>query len=296
MYNPFVEFATFSSIKEKTMSVKIIIDSTTDISPALRSRCAVVPLSVRFGDMEYIDGVTIDHVTFYEKLLESKELPTTSQPTPDAFSKAYAEALAEHDEVLVLTLSSVLSGTYQSATIAAMDYPGKVTVVDTRNVSIGAGILTELALNMAHQGKNAQEIAENITIMREKVAIFAIVDTLEYLKKGGRISKTVAFAGELLSVKPLICIADGEIKMVGKARGIKQANALLNKLFLEAGDVDHTKPILLGYTGLSDIPVKKYAQESDGLWESYQDRTCPIGCTIGTHGGPGAYAAACFIK
>ncbi len=278
------------------MSVKIMIDSTTDVIPAVRSRCAVVPLSVRFGDTEYVDGVTIDHVTFYEKLLESKELPTTSQPTPDAFARAYAEALAEHDEVLVLTLSSTLSGTYQSATIAAMDYPGKVTVVDTQNASIGAGILTELALNMADQGKSPKEIAENITIMREKVAIFAMVDTLEYLKKGGRISKTVAFAGELLSVKPLICIDDGEIKMVGKARGIKQANIQLNKLFREAGEVDHTKPILLGYTGLSDIPVKKYVQESDGLWESYQDRTCPIGCTIGTHGGPGAYAAACFMK
>lgn len=278
------------------MSVKILIDSTTDATPDVRSRCSVVPLSVRFGDREYIDGVTIDHVVFYEKLLESKSLPTTSQPTPDAFARAYEQALAEHDEVLVLTLSSDLSGTYQSASIAAMDYPGRVTVVDSRNVSIGAGILAEYALFLADQGKNAHEIAKNLMIMREKVAIFAMVDTLEYLKKGGRISKTVAFAGELLSVKPLICIADGEIKMVGKARGIKQANTLLNQLFLEAGEVDHTKPILLGYTGLSDIPVKKYVQESDGLWESYLDRTCPIGCTIGTHGGPGAYAAACILK
>ena len=278
------------------MSVKIIIDSTTDTIPAVRSRCTVVPLSVRFGDKEYIDGVTIDYVTFYEKLMESTELPTTSQPTPDAFAQAYETALAEHDEVLVLTLSSALSGTYQSATIAAMDYPGKVFVVDTRNVSIGAGILTELAMEMADQGKKAKEIAEIVEKIREKVVIFAMVDTLEYLKKGGRISKTVAFAGELLAVKPLICIDDGEIKMMGKARGIKQANAQLNKLFREAGQVDYGKPILLGYTGLSDIPVKKYAEESEGLWQVCRNRVCPIGCTIGTHCGPGAYAAACFVK
>lgn len=278
------------------MSVKIIIDSTTDAVPQVRSRCTVVPLCVRFGDKEYIDGVTIDHVTFYEKLMQSAQLPTTSQPTPDAFSKAYEEALADHDEVLVLTLSSALSGTYQSATIAATDYPGKVWVVDTRNIAIGSGILTELALDLADQGKKASEIAEIIENERSKVRFFAMVDTLEYLKKGGRISKTVAFAGELLSMKPLICIDDGEIKMAGKARGVKQANSQLNKLFCQAGEIDTDKPVLLGYTGLSDIPVKKYAEESDGLWETSQDRICHIGCTIGTHGGPGAYAAACFIK
>lgn len=278
------------------MSVKVIIDSTTDVVPAVRSRCAVVPLSVRFGDEEYIDGVTIDHVTFYEKLMVSAQLPTTSQPTPDAFAQAYETALAAHDQVLVLTLSAALSGTYQSAVIAAMDYPGKVWVVDTRNVSIGAGILAELALDLADQGKNAEEIAKTMEKERGNVRIFAMVDTLEYLKKGGRISKTVAFAGELLAVKPLIFIDDGEIKMAGKARGVKQANLQLNKFFQEAGQMDSGKPALLGYTGLSDIPVKKYAEESDGMWEPYKNRVCPIGCTIGTHGGPGAYAAACFVK
>lgn len=278
------------------MSVKVIIDSTTDVVPAVRRRCAVVPLSVRFGDEEYIDGVTIDHVTFYEKLMVSAQLPTTSQPTPDAFAQAYETALAAHDQVLVLTLSAALSGTYQSAVIAAMDYPGKVWVVDTRNVSIGAGILAELALDLADQGKNAEEIAKTMEKERGNVRIFAMVDTLEYLKKGGRISKTVAFAGELLAVKPLIFIDDGEIKMAGKARGVKQANLQLNKFFREAGQMDSGKPALLGYTGLSDIPVKKYAEESNGMWEPYKNRVCPIGCTIGAHGGPGAYAAACFVK
>ncbi len=278
------------------MSVKIIIDSTTDTIPQVRSRCTVVPLSVRFGDEEYIDGVTLDHITFYQKLMECSQLPTTSQPTPDAFARAYEAALAEHNEVLVLTLSADLSGTFQSATIAAMDYPGKVFVLDTRNVAIGAGILTEMALKLADEGKNVRQILDILTKEREKVIIFAMADTLEYLKKGGRISKTAAIAGELLSVKPLIRISDGIITMAGKARGVKQANNQLNKLFREAGEVDYSKPILLGYTGLSDIPVKKYAEESDGLWENYQDRACPIGCTIGTHGGPGAYAAACFLK
>ena len=278
------------------MSVKIIIDSTTDAIAAVRSRCTVVPQSVLFADTEYIDGITIDHVAFYEKLMESKELPTTSQPTPDAFAKAYAQALEEYDEVVVLTLSSALSGTYQSATIAATEFPGKVIVVDTQSVTVGAGILAEIAVNLADQGKNATEIAEFILKEREKVVVFAMVDTLEYLKKGGRISKTVAFAGELLAVKPLIRIENGAIQMVGKARGIKQANAQLNTLFRDAGEMDQSKPVLLGYTGLSDILVKKYTQESEGLWESYMDRICPIGCTIGTHVGPGAYAAACILK
>ena len=280
------------------MNVKIIIDSTTDLPPALRALCGVVPLCVRFGDVEYMDGVTIDHKQFYEMLIESDVLPTTSQPTPDAFAQEYQKCVDAGQKAVVLTVSSELSGTYQSATIAAMDFPGSVYVVDSRSVAIGTGILAQLALSMAQAGASAEEIVKEINLQRDNVRLIALLDTLEYLKKGGRISATVAFAGNLLAIKPVVCIRDGAIAMLGKARGSKQAGNLLAEEIEKAGGVDFDKPLLLGYTGLSDLLLKKYISDSGALWQ--QNKTelefTPIGSVIGTHAGPGAIAAAFFAK
>ena len=280
------------------MNVKIIIDSTTDTTPTVREKCAVVPLTVRFGDTEYIDGVTITHTEFYQKLVESDVLPTTSQGTPDAFAQEYQQAVDAGQKAVVLTVASKLSGTYQSATIAAMDFPGSVYVVDSKSVAIGAGILAELAVELAESGMSAEEIALRLSNERENVRLIAMLDTLEYLKKGGRISKTVAFAGELLAIKPVVNVLDGTINMLGKARGSKQANNLLVKQIEAAGGVDFDKPVLLGYTGMSDILLQKYVADSADLWKDSKTalNTTPIGSVIGTHAGPGAVAAAFFKK
>lgn len=280
------------------MNVKIIIDSTTDMPASVRSKCSIVPLCVRFGDTEYIDGVTINHQQFYEKLIESDQLPTTSQPTPDAFAQAYQKVVDAGQKAVVLTISSELSGTYQSATIAAMDFPGSVYVVDSRSVAIGTGILAQLAVNMADAGADAEEIVHEISAQRENVRLVALLDTLEYLKKGGRISATVAFAGNLLAIKPVICVRDGAIAMLGKARGSKQANNLLVEEIHKAGGVDFDKPVLLGYTGLTDILLQKYIADSSQLWQQSKTQLdyTPIGSVIGTHAGPGAVAAAFFAK
>ncbi len=275
------------------MSVKIIIDSTVDTTPEIRAHCAVVPLTVRFGDEEYIDGLTITHQEFYEKLVSDDYLPTTSQPTPDAFARVYQQIVDDGDTGVVLTISSRLSGTCQSASIAAMDFPGKIFVVDTQTATIGAGILAELAVQLAQQGNTAEKIAEILTHQRENVRIAAVVDTLEYLKRGGRISRTVAFAGELLSIKPLITISEGAIQMKGKARGARQINSAMDNLVASFGTVDRDKPILLGYTGSDHAQMDSYIQNSTYGW------TAPatiIGSVIGTHAGPGAFAAAFFVK
>ena len=280
------------------MNVQIIIDSTTDIPASIRHKCAIIPLSVRFGDREYIDGITITHQKFYEMLVESDQLPTTSQPTPDAFAQEYQKCVDAGKKAVVLTISSELSGTYQSATSAAMDFPGSVYVVDSRNVAIGTGILAQLAVSMAEAGADAEEIARELTAQRDNVRLIAMLDTLEYLKKGGRISPTVAFAGNLLAIKPVVCVRDGAIAMLGKARGSKQANNLLVEEIHKAGGVDFDKPVLLGYTGLTDILLQKYIADSSSLWA--QSRTdleyAQIGSVIGTHAGPGAVAAAFFAK
>ena len=279
------------------MAVKLIIDSTTDMPQALKARCTVVPLTVCFGTQEYIDGITIDYKTFYEMLVESDQLPSTSQATPAAFTRVL-EALEPEDSAVIMTLSSELSGTYQSAMMAAYDYPGRVFVVDSRTAAIGAGILAELALQLIDQGMSAFEVAQALTEQRDKVTVVALLDTLEYLKRGGRISKTVAFAGAMLSIKPVAAIKDGGIHLLGKARGSRQGNNLLVQEIQKAGGVDFDKPLLLGYTGLSDTLLVKYMEDSKALWEqrAQQLRITPIGSVIGTHAGPGAIAVAFFSK
>ena len=278
------------------MSVKIIVDSTADLLPGTAAQVKIVPLTIRFGDREFIDGVTIDSKMFYEMLVESDELPTTSQANPGVFAEAFEEAVAAGHEVVCVTCSAKLSGTHQSAVIAAADYPGKVHVVDSRSIALGSAILIQYALEQAEKGLNAEEIAWKLLQKREKIRLVAMLDTLEYLKKGGRISPTVAFAGGLLNIKPVVCIEDGGIKMLGKARGSKQGNNLLVQEIRKAGGVDFGKPLLLGYTGLSDRLLQKYIADSAGLWAEYRSDlpVRVVGSVVGTHAGPGAVAVAFF--
>lgn len=279
------------------MSVRIIVDSTSDVTPEVKPRVLTVPLTIRFGTQEYVDGVTITNRQFYEKLIESDELPTTSQAGPDAFAQVFKQLRDAGDTAVVITVASRLSGTYQSACIAAQDYP-EVHVVDGKTVAIGTAILAELALQLADEGLTADEIAARIEEERENVRLIAMLDTLEYLKRGGRISKTVAFAGGLLSIKPVVAIRDGEIQVIGKARGSKQGNNLLMQEIHNAGGVDFTRPLMLGYTGLSDLLLRKYVEDSADLWKDHCSElpAALIGSVVGTHAGPGAVAVAFFKR
>lgn len=278
------------------MGVRIVIDSSTDLAAGIRSRFTVIPLIIRFGEEEFLDGVNITHKEFYERLIESDVMPVTSQAPPSAFEQAYEEAVSAGDSVVVISVSSKLSGTFQSAAIAAADYEGKVFVVDSRSVAIGAGILAELALGLADEGLDAAAIAAKLTEERENIRLIALLDTLEYLKRGGRISKTVAIAGSLLSIKPVVDLKDGEVGILGKARGSRQGNNLLVSEIQAAGGVDFSKPLLLGYTGLSDILLQKYIDDSAALWQNNINglNTTVISSVVGTHAGPGAIAVAFF--
>lgn len=279
------------------MKTRIIVDSTVDLVPEVKERVHIVPLTVHFGPEEYIDGVTIDHKTFYEKLIESDTLPTTSQATPEAFMKELEKAKESGEAAVIITLASKFSGTYQSATIAAAEYEN-VYVVDSASAATGSGILVELALRLLDEGKNAEEIAETLEEEKKKIVIVALVDTLEYLKKGGRISKAVAFAGGVLNIKPVLSVIDGEINMLGKARGSKMGNNLLVQEIDKAGGIDFDKPVLLGYSGISDALLLKYIEDSRHIWENNLDevRYTTLGSVIGTHVGPGAVVVAFFKK
>lgn len=279
------------------MKTRIIVDSTADLMPEIKKRVSVVPLTVHFGNEEYVDGVTMDHQTFYEKLVENDVLPSTSQASPAAFAEKFEEAKQAGEEAVVITVSSKLSGTYQSALIASVDYDN-IYLVDSGSAAVGSGILTELAVQLLEEGLEAKEIAKRLEEEKKKIIIVALVDTLEYLKRGGRISKTAAFAGSILNIKPVLSVVNGEIHVLGKARGSRQGNNLLVQEIEKAGGVDFTRPVLLGYTGISDALLLKYIRDSRHLWEQGlgEVRYTTVGSVIGTHAGPGAIAAAFFKK
>jgi DegV family protein with EDD domain len=277
--------------------VRIIVDSTCDTTPEIKARLHVVPLCVRFGQKEYIDGETITHREFYRMLETEEAMPSTSQPNPATFARVYDEVLAADEDAVVLTVSSALSGTYQSAAFAAMDVSDRIFVVNGKSVAIGTGVLAEHALSLADAGMSAEDIAHALTRLRERVRVLAVIDTLEYLKRGGRISKTAALAGNVLGIKPLLTLRDGKIEPLGKARGTRQGYAILQKLAFDMGGVNFDMPVLLGYTGYSALRVHQFVELTPSLWGKYKHdlRISPIGSVVGTHAGPGAVAVA-FIE
>lgn len=278
------------------MSIRIITDSASDLAMAPREDVTILPMFVRFGDEEYRDGIDITAQRFYEMMVESDELPKTSQITPDVFSTAFRAAVDNGETVVAVIMSSKLSGTYQSAVIAAEEFEGKVFVVDSLSVAIGEKALVAMALELKDRGLSAQEIAETLDREKHKLKLIALVDTLEYIEKGGRISKTAAVIGGVLGIRPVIEIRDGEVAVLGKARGSKNANNLLIESIKKAGGIDFDKPLFLGYTGLSDSMLQKYIADSEPLWRGHDlsGRCGIIGATIGTYAGPGAVAVAFF--
>lgn len=282
------------------MSVVIMTDSASDITQAEAKEWGirVIPLSVRFGADEYADGVDIDTHTFYERLIESDVLPNTSQASPATFKAAFDEATANGDSVICVVVSSKLSGTYQSAVLGAEECSGEVHVVDSLNVTIGQRLLVLSALQHARDGYSAEQIASRLEMEREQVVVLAMLDTLEYLKKGGRISSAAAFAGTLLGIKPVVTVDDGLVAVVGKARGSKNGNNLLRKLIDHVGGINFDRPLCLAYSGLNDLLLQKYIADSADLWQDHINDlpTAVIGSVIGTHVGPGAVGIAFFKK
>lgn len=280
------------------MKIRIITDSAADLSQPCRPEVTVLPMTLAFGEEQFLDGVDLTHRQFYEKLIEGDVLPTTSQINPAQFEEAFRQSVEAGEDVVAVLLSARLSGTCQSARIAAEAFPGRVFVVDSENAAIGEQVLVRRALTLMDQGLDAAAIAGQLERERGDIRLVALLDTLEYLKRGGRISPSVALVGGLLSVKPVIAVEHGEVVMLGKARGSKNGNNLLVQEIRKTGGVDFGRPYLLGYTGLEDSLLQKYIADSAALWEDHTAALpiSTIGGTIGTHVGPGAVAVAFFRR
>lgn len=280
--------------------VKILVDSASDLEKSEADGLGVnlLPMTVKIDNEEFSDGVDITHREFFEKLPSCAELPSTSQINEYRWVEEFEKLTADGSEVLAITLSSKLSGTYGCAETAALKFGGKVRVVDSLNASLGERVLIEYALRLLSEGKTLSEIASLLEEKRFKIQVLALLDTLKYLKKGGRISSVAAVAGELLSIKPVISIIGGEVKLVGKALGSKSGNNLLMQLVNKCGGIDFSMPYTLAYSGLSDAKLQKYLKDSEKLWEGKTETVSShmIGSTIGTHIGPDAIAVAFFAK
>lgn len=283
------------------MAIKLLVDSASDISKeeAEKINISMIPLIITFGQEDFYDGVDILPNQFFEKLIESTTLPKTSQINPFRFEEEFEKLTKNGDELIVITISSKLSGTYESAIRAKEKFKDNVFVIDSLNACIGERLLCQLALILINENKkSAKEIVDELNIMKTKIRVLALLDTLEYLRKGGRISSLVAFAGEMLSIKPVVAIIEGKVKLVGKARGSKNGKNLLNKLVNESGGIDFSLPYGTVYSGLDNSLLKKYVKDSSSLYQEHTNDipSYQIGSTIGTHVGPGAIGVAFFEK
>lgn len=285
---------------ENNNMIKLIIDSASDISEkeAQSLGITMIPMQVRFNDEEYFDGVNLTPQDFYDKLIENSDLPKTSLINSFRFDEEFKKEVDAGNEVIAITISSKLSGTYKNAVEASKNYEGKVFVVDSLNAAIGERLLLQYAMRLVEQGKPAKEIADELNEKKLKINLMAMVNTLKYLKKGGRISAVTAFAGEMFSIKPVISIINGEVKLIGKAMGSRKANNLLNTLVEKKNGIDFDMPYGVVWSGNDDTLLKKYVEDSAHLWKDHTDNVPAyiIGSTIGTHVGPGAVGVAFFEK
>lgn len=282
------------------MGIKIVIDSASDISYEEAEKMGLVflPLTVTFGDKEYKDSIDISQNEFYDKLENEGVLPKTSQATPFQYEQAFEKIISNGDTAIAITISSSVSGTYSSASIAANRFDGNAYVVDSNSASIGERILIEHALKLIKTESNPEKIVDELNRVKEKIVILFLLDTLEYLQKGGRISKAASIAGTLLSVKPILSFENSEIISVGKARGFKKGNNLLKEIASKKGEFDGDKPFSICYSGKDRDMLDKYLEKYEELFETnlHSIPVCQVGSTIGTHLGPNSIGLAFFVK
>lgn len=282
------------------MAVKLVIESSSDIDSKQAEKLGITMLSIpiTFDNENFSDGVDITPGEFYDKLVSSTNLPKTSQITAFRFEEAFEAHINNGDEVVAIVLSSKLSATCNSAKQAAEKFNGKVYVVDSLSATAGIKILVEYALRLIDEGKSAKEIFKMLEEKKQKVQIRAMVDTLKYLKKGGRISPLLAFAGELMGIKPLVSVIDGKVEVVGKAMGLKKAIEQIDKDIVKVGGIDFDMPFYVIYSGNDTTKAENYISTHKDMWEcDIKDvRLNCIGATIGTHIGPGAIGIIFFSK
>ena len=269
--------------------IKILLDTSSDytVEEVQAKGMDLVPLHITLGEADYRDAYDLSKDKFYELLTSNEEFPKTSQPTQQDFVDVFEEAEKNNDELICILLSSRISGTFQSATLAKsiVDYD-KIHLIDSLSATHGIRLLAEHAQNLVNEGKTAEEIVAELEVLKTKIKILAVVDTLEYLCKGGRVSRTTAAIGEMAKVKPMITVNEGEVAVIGKSLGKNKAIGSLLKALGEC-EVDHRFPMYSVSTlGTENCEVLENRLAAEG----YETKErLQIGATIGTHVGPGVF-------
>ncbi|MDY5480487.1 MAG: DegV family protein [Peptostreptococcus porci] len=283
------------------MGIKLVVDSSSEITQEESKKMGVycLPLTVSFEEDMFRDGVDLSYDEFYDKLSEYESLPKTSQVTPYLYEEAFKEILSNGDIPVAITLSSEISGTYNSAILASNQFDEEIHVIDSLTTSCALKLIIKYALSIIDKYDDPVEFVNEIERIKKKVKIFYLLDTLEYLYKGGRLSKFSALAGSILSIKPIISFDDsGKVVMVSKSRGWKKGISLLSDLVKESGEIDEELGVILSYSGKDSSIVDSLKQKSEALF-SFDVNAIPvtqIGCTIGTHAGPGTIGISYFTK
>ncbi|MCB8816878.1 DegV family protein [Desulfosporosinus shakirovi] len=273
--------------------IALVTDSTADLTEEVKKdfEIHVIPLKVRFGEQEYSDG-ELTSEDFYRRLMEDKILPKTSQPTPEEFSCLYSKLLEEYQEVISVHISSALSGTFNAAYLAKEKFKERIHLVDSKTISLGAGLMVmEVARNIK-EGQDTEWILENLKKARKNIETLFTLNTLEYLQKGGRIGRVQGFMGSLLNIKPIIRVGDdGVYQTYGKAHSQKKA---LDSVIQAYQDVTKgRKPIRLVVAHGAAHKAGTYLKEA--LEYAFQLQTTvftQVGPVIGVHTGPGTVGAA----
>jgi len=273
--------------------IALVTDSTADLTEEVKRDCYVhvIPLKVRFGEQEYSDG-ELTSEDFYRRLMEGKILPKTSQPTPEEFSLLYSNLLEEYEEIISVHISSALSGTFNAAYLAKEKFKEKIHLVDSKTISLGAGLMVmEVAKNIK-EGHEIEWILENLKKARKNIETLFTLNTLEYLQKGGRIGKIQGFMGSLLNIKPIIRVGDdGVYHTYGKAHSQKKA---LDSVVQAYQDLTKgRKPIRLMVAHGAAQKAGLYLKEAlEYAFQLQATVFTQVGPVIGVHTGPGTVGAA----
>ena len=275
--------------------VQIITDSTSDLTPqqAKEKNVAVIPLTVHFGEEQFLDGIELSPRAFYEKLAKTETLPHTSQINPYTFTEVFSNYTKAGDDIVGIFISSKLSGTYQSAVLAKEELnSSQIFLVDSQSATFGQGILVEIAVRMRDEGKTAREIQSCLLSLAGRLRLVAMVDTLKYLKMGGRISSSTALIGTMLGINPMISVENGVVENIGKVRGQKSAFRFM-KEYTEKYPPDLSYPMAFGH---SACPERMEELISYMNFPVSSMITGEIGAVIGTHAGPKATGLAYICK
>lgn len=275
------------------MGIRLITDSTADLPASMveQYNIRVLPLTVRFGDQQYKDKEELGSQEFYEKLSQAEELPTTSQIPPETFIQAFQEEIDKGNQIIGIFISSQASGTFQSANIAKAEFPdATIILIDSMMLCMGMGLLVITVARMLQEGKTIEEILAKVEQLKGKIEHLFCVDTLKYLRKGGRIKASTAILGEVLNIKPILNVEDGITQTIGKVRGSKKIIPYYVNHIKQTIDIENTKFMSVCHAvqpELAEKMIRKIREEINFQGEIIESE---VGAVIGTHSGPGVLA------